>query len=284
MKKIASIVLAVMMVFSMFTFMSFAADKVSLTMRADSTTAKVGDVVTVTVGVPKDSNLGGITIDLMYDSSVLKVVVPDGYDAKEGTGYPTKNVFPLEIVNLSYRENAIRYMGTSMSGAINEAADLLSFQFEVIKAGEATLTLTASDCFDANDGEVAVSGASIKVVAADKPVDPPKDPVEPENPDECKHEKYSTQVTKPTCTEPGKKVTKCSVCGEGDVVVEEIPATGHKAGGWKVVKEATTTSTGKAEKRCQNLACGEVLETRVLPKLPSDELTKPAIPNTDAIA
>ena len=69
-------------------------------------------------------------------------------------------------------------------------------------------------------------------------------------------------VTEPTCTEEGKKMLKCTRCGE--VLKEEaIPAKGHVAGDWEVTKEADWINDGEQIKKCT--VCGEVLETQVIP-------------------
>ncbi len=48
-----------------------------------------------------------------------------------------------------------------------------------------------------------------------------------------------------------------------DTYTEEIPATGHTAGEWKTIKEATCTEDGEKQQVCS--ACGEVLDTKTIP-------------------
>lgn len=71
-----------------------------------------------------------------------------------------------------------------------------------------------------------------------------------------------------TCTENGlTDRIVCSVCGEVLQEHEMIPATGHKYGGWIIVREATMTEEGLMKKVCND--CGhEVFE--VIPKLDSE--------------
>ena len=68
--------------------------------------------------------------------------------------------------------------------------------------------------------------------------------------------------TEATCTTEGKKVVKCTKCGE--VLKEEvIPARGHSEGDWEVVKEATWTQNGQMVTKCT--VCGEVINTKEIP-------------------
>ena len=90
-----------------------------------------------------------------------------------------------------------------------------------------------------------------------------------------------TVIKKPTCQETGISQKVCKVCG--DKVEAVIPATGECApGAWMVVKPATTTAEGEKVQECKY--CGKVLQRAKIAKLPSDPLTNPAIPNTDAQA
>lgn len=64
---------------------------------------------------------------------------------------------------------------------------------------------------------------------------------------------YVSKVTKEaTCTEKGILTKTCSKCG--DVITEEIPALGHKFGGWKATAEATVLKPEQQERICE--ICG----------------------------
>ncbi len=68
-------------------------------------------------------------------------------------------------------------------------------------------------------------------------------------------------VVEPTCTTEGKKVLKCTTCGE--VLKEEvIPALGHTPGDWEITKQADWIHDGEQVKKCT--VCGEILETQVI--------------------
>ena len=67
-------------------------------------------------------------------------------------------------------------------------------------------------------------------------------------------------VTTPaTCTENGSVISSCGVCGAA-ISNEEITATGHNEGVWKIDFEATADHNGQMSRYCTK--CGEILETK----------------------
>ena len=70
---------------------------------------------------------------------------------------------------------------------------------------------------------------------------------------------YTQEETPATCTE---QVFTCSICG--DSYEEVLPATGHDAGEWVVVKETGAFSEGTKELQCTK--DGAVLETEMIPQ------------------
>ncbi len=277
MKKITSIVLAVLVVFSMFTFIATAAGA-SVAVTADKTSAKVGDTITVTAAVAENSDLGTLTVDIAYNHDVLEVVAGSSVKGE---------AFSMEELNENYK-GGIRYAAIN-SSSLNKAATLFTVKFKVVGAGDANLAVVAEGT-DANDEtvKVSVNVAKVTVAAEEKPTEKPTEPEQPTDPEEPTEHKHSYSewkvVTKATCDKDGEKIKTCKVCG--DSVKEAIPATGHKeANKWEVTKPATTTATGTAVKKCT--VCGKVLKTDVLPKLEaSADSTKPndsTIPGTDAV-
>ena len=76
------------------------------------------------------------------------------------------------------------------------------------------------------------------------------------NPSQTGHKhNYKTTVVKPTCTEDGYTLHKCS-CGDS-YKDSEVPATGHELDTWtlRTVKAPTYTEPGIHERQCLN--CGE---------------------------
>ncbi len=73
------------------------------------------------------------------------------------------------------------------------------------------------------------------------------------------HSYVLTIITQPSCTIDGIKEYNC---GCGAVYTEIAPSTGHKAGIWETVKEATCTENGEKIKKCTT--CGETTETEIV--------------------
>ena len=68
---------------------------------------------------------------------------------------------------------------------------------------------------------------------------------------------YVAVVTPPNCTEKGYTTYTCRNCSHS-YKGNEVDATGHTWGEWKVIKEATTTETGKKERVCERCDYKEI--------------------------
>ena len=68
---------------------------------------------------------------------------------------------------------------------------------------------------------------------------------------------YVAVVTPPNCTEKGYTTYTCRNCSHS-YKGNEVDATGHTWGVWKVIKEATTTETGKKERVCERCDYKEI--------------------------
>lgn len=79
-----------------------------------------------------------------------------------------------------------------------------------------------------------------------------------------------------TCTENGIKYIRCASCSESKK--EEILATGHSFGDWKVKEKSTTEKEGVEARTCKN--CG-IEETRSIAKLPADTTNTNTNTNTN---
>ena len=262
MKKFASVLLAVLVAFSMFSFVVSAADA-SITVAADKTNVKVGDTVTVTVALDDNSGLGGLTIKADYDSSVLKATAMTA-----GTLGATVNV-----------ETGIATMASATT--FEDAGTICVMTFEAIAAGTAAVTFVKDEAFDGEfaDAALNIGTATITVAADEEPSDEPTE--DPSEDNECEHEVMTdwTVVKSATCKVDGKKTRNCTVCDYSES--EAIAATGVCSYKWVVTKEATATQQGEKVLKCT--MCGDVKETVKL-EVVTDTLEQPAIPNTDAIA
>ena len=277
MKKFASVLLAVLVAFSMFSFVVSAAAP-SLTVKADKTSVKVGDTVTVTVSLSEKSGLGVLTIKAKYDSSVLEAT-----DMKAGDLGATVNV-----------KTGVATMATATT--FEAAGTVCTMTFKAVKAGEATVTFDVTEAYDNDLKEVAmdVGAAKVTVAAAEEPSTEEPSTEEPsteepstEEPStECKHETMSkwAVTTAATCKKDGVETRNCTVCDYSET--RAINATGVCENEWVTVKAPTATTKGVQELKCK--MCGTVSATRETALADSgnanDSLDQPAIPNTDAIA
>ena len=78
---------------------------------------------------------------------------------------------------------------------------------------------------------------------------------------------YVAVVTPPNCTEKGYTTYTCRNCSHS-YKGNEVDATGHTWGEWKVIKEATTTETGKKERVCERC---DYKETAVISMISNEE-------------
>lgn len=77
----------------------------------------------------------------------------------------------------------------------------------------------------------------------------------------CPHQ-YDAATTQPTCTETGKTVYTCRLCGHS--YAETLEALGHSWGEWTLAKEPTAESEGEEQRVCA--VCQET-ERRAVAKL-----------------
>lgn len=288
MKKFASVLLAVLVAFSMFSFVVSAAGA-KLTVTADKTNVNVGDKVVVKVTLGAESGLGTLTIKANYDATALKAVEMTA-GAKEETLGATVNV-----------NTGVATMAAATT--FEEAGTVCVMTFEALKAGDATVKFDVTEATDADFNAVTVEANEVKVTVAEEATEPSTDPTEPstdptepstdptepsepsEDEDPCADgHTWSTWAVEKVaeCKKDGLKAKNCTVCGEKET--EVIPATGKCAYKWVVTKEATATEYGEKVLKCT--MCGHIKETQKLAvkNESADSLDKPAIPNTDAIA
>ena len=240
MKKIVSI-LTVLALVCLCAVPAFAVNTTAaLTLSADKTTANAGDIITVTVSVSENSNLGTLQFNVEFDKTAYTPV-----ENSETT--PIAALTPA--VNLDYA-TGVRYAGAT-AGAITEGGALLTFQLRVVKPGSAlSLNIglasdgTTLDGEDVTDQVIANSKTTSVTIA-------------------CGHATQLSEITKyPTCTEAGNENIICTVCGQV-VGSHTIAATGHTAGDWEVKTPATCTEAGEEIQKCT--VCGTEVNSREIP-------------------
>ncbi len=245
MKKIVSI-LTVFALVCLCAVPAFAVNTTAaLTLSADKTTANAGDIITVTVSVSENSNLGTLQFNVEFDKTAYTPV-----ENSETT--PIAALTPA--VNLDYA-TGVRYAGATM-GAITEGGALVTFQLRVVKPGS-PLTLVIDNAYDGttSDGEdvldqVIANSKTTSVTIA------------------CGHATQLSEITKyPTCTEAGNENIICTVCGQV-VGSHTIAATGHTAGDWEVKTPATCTEAGEEIQKCT--VCDAEVNSREIAALGHD--------------
>ena len=204
----------------------------ALTVKTDVPAAKAGDIITVSVDLSANSNLGALAFSLTYN--------PNEFEYVAGSA-DSGNLFSPVINDENSGE--IIFVGAAVE-AVKAAGTLLTAQFKVLKTNS-TFGICVSEAADENDVEFApeVNANSKGATVA------------------CKHTGGSwTVVKEATCTEDGSKKGICVDCGAE--VTEAIPAKGHSFGNWVVTKAATCTEAGVETRTCT--ACGKT-ETQPIP-------------------
>ncbi len=274
MKKFASVLLAVLVAFSMFSFVvSAAAPK--LTVSADKTEVKAGDVVTVTVKLAEKSGLGVLTFDVVYDATAFKAV-----DMKAGDLGP--------VVNANFADGKARAtMATATT--FENAGTVCTLKLEALNDKGGDISIAVVEACDGDFNNVTVDANKVTIKAAevppttDEPTTDEPSTDEPSTDDDKRDHEWSTWAvtTKETCKKDGVAKRNCKICGEEET--KAIPATGVCKYEWVETKKPTATEYGEKQLTCK--MCGDVKETvKTQLKDNNDSLTNPSIPNTDAIA
>ena len=95
-------------------------------------------------------------------------------------------------------------------------------------------------------------------------------PEEPPVEEECSHEWKQIKEKEATCTEPGAKYLRCTICLTEKT--NEIAPTGHRMQ-VTIAKPATCLAEGAtAGERCRNIGCGYSKPSAVIPKLEHTEV------------
>ena len=151
-KRIISLILSALLILSCLSALTLGASAASaLTLTADKTKASIGEIVTVSVGVP--SGLSGIAFGIGFDSAYLSVV-------------SAKATNLIGNAQVSVSDGRIGY-AAAMNNKAAGAGTALTITFKVLKMG-ATLTATVREALDIDDKEVSISGATLTIKAGDK--------------------------------------------------------------------------------------------------------------------
>ena len=267
MKKFLSVLMAAVMLVTMFAITTNAAAAPTITATANVSSAKVGDTVKVTVSTSKNSKMSCAQLSLEYNKDYFQVTNKTASDA-------------FSMAEWSDVAGRVSFLGITTTNIADSATTLFTVEFKVLKTG-GTIKLVADEVYVEDDVDVTSKVASKTITIACSHANK-EDKVTKEatctsagtKTTTCRdcgksigtstisatgHKFSAATVTKEaTCTTAGEKTGTCTVCGEK--TKETIPATGHKAGAWVVKTAATCSATGTSEKKCT--VCKAVVETR----------------------
>ena len=202
MKKIISILLVFIMSITMGTVAfatNTAGEKYTATLEASQTNVSVGDIITVNVNIPENSELTVFSFVIDYDESALEYV--EGSLKKQGK-------LSLEESIVDETNGLVKYAGIAVA-PITKDGSILAVQFKVLKANSVINFRIAEAYIGEGDTNVTneykqYSPNSITLVGSE-PVEPeiPDTPVEPEIPEEpTQPEVPDTPVEPETPNEP----------------------------------------------------------------------------------
>lgn len=147
MKKVLSIILAVLMLLAMVPSVC-AASTPKITTTVDKTSISKGDVVTLTAKVSSNSNLCALTYEISYDASAFELV---------SGSVSCKKVFGLESYNAT--TGKIKYLGAATEGISNSSQTFLTVQFKALKSS-GTISVAVTEAYTANGtSEINVTSA-----------------------------------------------------------------------------------------------------------------------------
>lgn len=246
MKKTLSILMALVLALSMCAVTAFAAtpSDAQINLSVNASSAKPGDIITVTVSAKADSKqgLGALGFRILYDTDAFEYVAGSFKDAKYFGSSSLNDKVSGQLTYAAAQEEAV-----TVNAAVATA------QFKVLKTSK-TIKLTFDfpagvvglgdyDTTNITDAVIANSTTSVTVA--------------------CAHANKTSTVTKePTCTETGTQSSICNDCGV-TLGTEAIPAKGHSFGAWEVATPATCTAEGVEKRVCS--VCGHE-ETRAIAK------------------
>lgn len=224
MKKIASAVLALVLAFSMVA-VCFAAEA-PMSVKTDVPAAKVGDVVTVTVDVVANSNLGSLQFSLTYNPEEFEYVADT---AKNG------NVFGNASINADATPGKVLYVAAT-DDAVNAAGTLLTAKFKVLKTG-ASFGVEVEEAYDGNDEDITATLAEgvkgVTATVAEKKDEPTTKAPETTT----KAPETTTKAPESTTKAPAKAETTTKAPAKAP---SKIPATSEGSSVYLVVISAVT--------------------------------------------
>ncbi len=145
MKKILSVFLAVLMilaiipVFGITTFAKTSAQPPKISLTSNKTDVKVGDIITLTASVPKNSKLCTLTYVLNFNSQNFSLVE---------SSVKMNKLFAMESTNTS-TPGRVAYGGITSEQISDEGGVVFTLQLKVLKL-PGTITATVKEAYENN--------------------------------------------------------------------------------------------------------------------------------------
>jgi hypothetical protein len=200
--KLLSVVLAVVLTLAVIPVSSLTASAVihapEIKLIPSKAAAQIGEVITVSVTVPKNSRFCGLTLDIVYNKSHFELI--------EAT---SKYEFDVDMLNPTHTNSTIRFVGTDTTYIDDDATTLFTMKFKV-----------RNNCREL----YAVVKEAYIVDADGKNLDVTMDANILSLPITIHQSGDENLILAPTCIETGYKTYNCP-CGE--FVEEFTPAVGH---------------------------------------------------------
>ena len=272
MKKLLSILLVLVLCTGLMAT-TVSAEEGGYAISVSSHEVKEGTkTVTVTVAMTANDGLGALTVNPVYDASILKLV--NGGDTNNDY---LADCWTTEIDWYVAEDTGAVYVdarrGTTYTGTI------ATFEFEVLKEEDTTVTVKAAGALlDETEVDIAVTAGAIKFICLHKTgTEAVETPATCDEAGKIEHvckkcgEVTKTETIKALGHTKGEAVTEnevpatCETAGSKDTVVyctvcqkevsrktETIPAIGHKWDEGEVTGEAKCGETGEVTYTCQN--------------------------------
>ena len=148
MKKVLSIFLAALMLFTMVPAVFAATPTITTTL--DKTNIVAGDIITLTAKVSANSKLCSLEYEVNYDTSAFQMVANSS---------SMKKVFELESCN-NKTTGKIKYLGASSEAISNNSQTFFTVKFKALKSnGTISVKITEAYTVSGTTGETDVTSA-----------------------------------------------------------------------------------------------------------------------------
>ena len=215
MKRIATIILTILLAAAMMAVPALAAESPAANITAVS--GMPGETVTLTVSLSGMEKAASIAVKIEADEDL---------ELLEDSAWLLSSTFDGVEAGKAY---------WAVDNAVNVNGDVLKLVYQLPEAFDQS-TFNVKVTIDVNNSSTVIAqGLEANAVIT------------------CAHS-YEAEVVAPTCTKLGHTVHTCAYCGD-TYYDTYVNALGHEMGEWETTKEPTTTEEGEETRYCQNEGC-----------------------------